>query len=150
MNDSEIVTTKDERKSTKKSVKQHNGLVSTRDDRDLKEPLSRSLRSFARTAHSTYSLRSTLLARSIHGLSYSFLSLPCGTLKFKHMLSCCERNQQEKNMFVVVRRNTPKEDATQGVSLVKMKNAFVLVKRDNSVNTYSRISTVPQGSERSE
>ena len=96
MNDSEIVTTKDERKSTKKSVKQHNGLVSTRDDRDLKEPLSRSLRSFARTAHSTYSLRSTLLARSIHGLSYSFLSLPCGTLKFKHMLSCCERNQQEK------------------------------------------------------
>ena len=38
----------------------------------------------------------------------------------------------------------------QGVFLVKMKNAFVPVKRDNSVNTYSRISTVPRGSERSE
>ena len=34
--------------------------------------------------------------------------------------------------------------------LVKTKNVFVPVKRDNSVNTYSRISTVPQGSERSE
>ena len=33
---------------------------------------------------------------------------------------------------------------------VKMKNAFVLVKRENSVKTYLRISTVPRGSERSE
>ena len=40
--------------------------------------------------------------------------------------------------------------ATKGVFLVKMKNAFVPVKRDNSVNTYLRISTVPRGSERSE
>ena len=38
----------------------------------------------------------------------------------------------------------------KGVFLVKMKNAFDPVKRDHSVNTYSRISTVPQGSERSE
>ena len=38
----------------------------------------------------------------------------------------------------------------QGVFLVMTQNAFVPVKRDNSVNTYLRILTVPQGSERSE
>ena len=37
-----------------------------------------------------------------------------------------------------------------GVFLVSAKNAFVPLERDNSVNTYSRISTVSQGSERSE
>ena len=37
-----------------------------------------------------------------------------------------------------------------GVFLVKMKNAFVPVKCDHSVNTYLRYSTVPRGSERSE
>ena len=31
----------------------------------------------------------------------------------------------------------------KGVFLVSAKNAFVPVKRDKSVNTYSRISTVP-------
>jgi len=35
----------------------------------------------------------------------------------------------------------------KGVFLVCAKNAFVPLKRDNSVNTYSRISTVPRGSE---
>ena len=39
---------------------------------------------------------------------------------------------------------------TEGVFLVKTKNVFVPVKRDNSGNIYSRISTVPRGSERSE
>ena len=39
---------------------------------------------------------------------------------------------------------------TKGVFLVNAKNAFVPVKRDNSVNTYLRISTVPRGSEQSE
>ena len=39
---------------------------------------------------------------------------------------------------------------TLGVFPVKMKNAFVPVKRDNSVNTYSRFSTAPRGSKRSE
>ena len=39
---------------------------------------------------------------------------------------------------------------TQGVFLVKMKHVFEPVKRDNSMNTYTRISTVPPGSERSE
>ena len=38
----------------------------------------------------------------------------------------------------------------KGVFLVCAKNAFVPVKRDNSMNTFSRISTVPRGSERSE
>ena len=38
----------------------------------------------------------------------------------------------------------------KGVFLVSAKNAFVPVKRDNSMNTYSRISTLPRGSERSE
>ena len=37
-----------------------------------------------------------------------------------------------------------------GVFLVKTKNAFVPVKRDHSVNTYLRISTVPRGSEQNE
>ena len=41
-------------------------------------------------------------------------------------------------------------ESGEGVFLVSAKNAFALVKRDNSVNTYSRISTVPQRSERSE
>ena len=40
--------------------------------------------------------------------------------------------------------------SNQGVFLVSAKNAFVPVERDNSVNTYSRFSTVPRGSERSE
>ena len=39
---------------------------------------------------------------------------------------------------------------TLGVFLLTTKNAFVPVKRDNSVDTYLRISTVPWGSERSE
>ena len=43
-----------------------------------------------------------------------------------------------------------KANTSKGVILVKMKNAFEPVKRDHSVNTYSRISTVPRGSERSE
>jgi len=38
----------------------------------------------------------------------------------------------------------------KSVFLVSAKNAFVPLKRDNSVNTCSRISTVPRGSERSE
>ena len=37
-----------------------------------------------------------------------------------------------------------------GVFLVTNENAFPPVKRNNSVNTYSRISTVPRGNERSE
>ena len=40
--------------------------------------------------------------------------------------------------------------AGKGVFLVKMKNAFVPIERVYSMNTYSRISTVPRGRERSE
>ena len=46
--------------------------------------------------------------------------------------------------FIVLSSNM-----TLGVFLVKMKTAFVPVKRVHSANTYSKISTVPQGSERS-
>ena len=42
-----------------------------------------------------------------------------------------------KNVRVIAR-------SSKGVFLVKMKNAFVPVKRNHSVNTYSRISTVPR------
>ena len=38
--------------------------------------------------------------------------------------------------------NGPSTFDCEGVFLVKMKNAFVPVKRDNTVNTYSRFSTV--------
>ena len=38
----------------------------------------------------------------------------------------------------------------EGVFLMSAENAFVPVKRDNSVNTYSRNLTVPRGSERGE
>ena len=57
--------------------------VSTRDNRVLKGPLDRSLRSFARTAHSAHSLRSAPLqyACSVHGLAHLLRSLPRGTVE---------------------------------------------------------------------
>ena len=68
------------------------GPVSIRDNRVLNGPLGRSLRSFARTAHSAHSLRSAplryacfamlaSLARSVHGLAHSLRSLPRGTVE---------------------------------------------------------------------
>ena len=56
------------------------GPVSSRDNRVLKEPLGRSLRSFARTAHSAHSLCSALLryarfACSLHSRARSLTSL---------------------------------------------------------------------------
>ena len=67
------------------------GPVSSRDNRVFNGPLGRSLRSFARTAHSLRNapLRSAalrfatlaLLARSVHGLAHSLGSLPCGTVE---------------------------------------------------------------------
>ena len=57
------------------------GPVSTRDNRVLKGPLGRSLRSFARTAHSLRSALLALLARSIHRLAHSLRSLPRGTVE---------------------------------------------------------------------
>ena len=47
-------------------------------------------------------------------------------------------------------RTTRSRRHGKGVFLVKMKNAFVPIERVYSMNTYSRISTVPRGSERSE
>ena len=43
-----------------------------------------------------------------------------------------------------------KAAASEGVFLVKMKNAFIPFERIYSMNKYSRISTVPRGSEGSE
>ena len=43
-----------------------------------------------------------------------------------------------------------KKNKAKGVFLVSAKNAFLPVKRDHSVSTYSRTSTVSQGSEQSE
>ena len=57
------------------------GAFLVKDDRVLKGPLGCSLHSFARTAHSAHSLRSALLARSVHGLAHSLRSLPRGTVK---------------------------------------------------------------------
>ena len=66
-----------------------NGPVSTRNNRVLKGPLGRSLRSFARTAHSAHSLRSAPLryARSVHGLAHFAHSL-VGRLKIMNLCSC--------------------------------------------------------------
>ena len=58
-----------------------------KDDCVLKGPLGRSLRFFARTAHSltrSAALRFAtlaLLARSVHGLAHSLRSLPGGTVE---------------------------------------------------------------------
>ena len=62
------------------------GPVSTRDNRVLKGPLGRSLRSFARTAHSAHSIRGAPLrcarfARSLHSRARSLRSLPHGTVE---------------------------------------------------------------------
>ena len=58
-------------------------------------------------------------------------------------------NREEKKMRKVVKIGEILLKEREGVFLVKMKNAFVPVKRVYySVNTHSRISTVSQGSER--
>ena len=56
------------------------GPFSTRDNRVLKEPLGRSLRSFARSAALRFAMFATL-ARSVHGLAHSLRSLPHGMVE---------------------------------------------------------------------
>ena len=46
------------------------------------------------------------------------------------------------DLVVLVGRVSPETSQTKGVFLVSTKNAFVPVKRNHSMNTYSRISTV--------
>ena len=94
------------------------GPVSTRDNRVLKGPLGRSLRLFARTAHSAHSLHSaplcyarfaTLasLACSIHGLAHSLCSLPHGTVEIHESVFTLRSRSKETIAIVVVTRNTP-------------------------------------------
>ena len=78
--------------------------VSTRDNRVLKGPLGRSLRSFARSTHSAHSLRSgTLasLARSIQGLAHSLR----GTVEI-HVFMLIT-HFMGTNAIVVITGNTP-------------------------------------------
>ena len=56
----------------------------------------------------------------------------------------------ERNVQTVENDHRSWATHCKGVFLVKMKNAFVPVKRVYSVNTYSRISTVLRGSEQNE
>ena len=75
-------------------------------NRILNRPLGRSLRSFARTAHSAHLLRSALLwyvrfamialfAHLLHSQARSLTSLtPSRTVKFIDMCSCCKRVQR--------------------------------------------------------
>ena len=80
-----------------------------RDNRVFNGPLGRSLRSFARTAHSAHSLRSTLLcyARSVHRLANSLRSLPCGTVKILEYVFILLSRFSGTNAFLALTRNTP-------------------------------------------
>ena len=81
--------------------------ASTRDNRVLNRPLGRSLRSFARTAHSAHSLRSASLAHAIHGLAHSLRSLPRGTVEILEYMLTLRTRSMGINAIVVVTRNTP-------------------------------------------
>ena len=81
------------------------GAFLVKDDRVLKGPLGRSLRSFARTAHSA-ALRFALLARSIHGLAHSLCSLPRGTVENLEYVFTLLSRFTGTNAFFIVTRNT--------------------------------------------
>ena len=83
------------------------GSVSTRDNRVLKGPLGRSLRSFAHTAHSlcstplhSTSLRSLCSLAPFMGLLTHFAHSLVGQLKFMNMCSCRKRVQWEQTQFL--------------------------------------------------
>ena len=76
------------------------GVLFVKDSRVSNRPLGRSLHSFARTAHSAHSLRSTPLCYtpftgSLTHFAHSFV----GQLKFLNMCSCCDRVSQEGTCF---------------------------------------------------
>ena len=60
------------------------------------------------------------------------------------MRTICMRIERDS---IEEERQEKEREKNKGVFLVSAKNAFVPVKCDNSVNTYSRISPVPRGSE---
>ena len=85
------------------------GAFLVKDDRLLKGPLGRSLRSFTRTTYSAHSLCSAPLryARSVHGLAHSLLSLPRETVEiFKYVFTLLSRFTGS-NAFFIITRNTP-------------------------------------------
>ena len=76
-----------------------------RDNRVLNGPLSRLLRSFTRTAHSTHSLRSApqrsaaLRSALLNSLAH-FAHFLTGQWKFMNMCSRCERVSEEQTRFL--------------------------------------------------
>ena len=81
------------------------GAFQVKDDRVLKGPLGRSLRSFARTAHSAHSLRSAPL-RSVHRLAHSLRSLPRGTVEILEYVFTLLSRFTGTNTFLALTRNT--------------------------------------------
>ena len=75
---------------------------STRDNRVLNEPLGRSLRSFARTTHSTHFSAAlcfdmlALFARSVHSLAHSLRSLPHRPVKIPKSVFTLKSRFKEK------------------------------------------------------
>ena len=113
-----------------------------------------------------------LLARSVHGLAHSLRSLPCGTVEIHESVFMLRSRSKETNAIVVVTINTPTvsnyfpkrrsftllsffffqltgfhpiwlSPSSLGVFLLTTRIAFVPMKRDYSVSTYSGITTVP-------
>ena len=82
------------------------GAFLVKDDRVLKGPLGRSLRSFTRTAHSAHSLCSATLASSVHGLAHSLCSLPCRTVEILEYVFTLLSRFMGTNAFLVLTRNT--------------------------------------------
>ena len=72
----------------------------------------------------------------------------CETVFFNFLPPTIVAVEVDVNQHVFCVHN--KANTYKGVFLVKVKDAFVPVRRVDSMNTYSRISTVPRGSERSE
>ena len=86
------------------------GAFLVKDDCVLKGPLGRSLRWFARTAHSAHSLRSATLAslaRSVHGLAHSLRSLPRGTVEIHESVFTLKSCFTGTIEILVVTRNEP-------------------------------------------
>ena len=88
------------------------GAFLVKDDRVFNWPLGRSLRSFARTAHSAHSLRSAPLcyarfARSVHELAHSLCSLPRGTVEILEYAFTLLSRFTGTNTFLALTRNTP-------------------------------------------
>ena len=96
----------------KHSCAKERGPVSTCDNRVSNGPLGRSLHLFARTAHSTHSLRCALLAsitHSILGLAHSLWSPPHGTVEINEYVFMLQTRLTGINAFLVVTRNTPSD-----------------------------------------